>query len=174
MTQIKRISTSILASHSDSNESIRVTRKKRDRNGVIPNHKQQGKNITKHHGTQRYCELCKKSGMPEQKYMSHSSEDCFGKHSNQNSIKYDLGGSLGSRVDDLKQYKSSKHKWKKYLKDFKKQKMIYRISKKSGSHRDLKNIKNTRAKASKKRDNSSSESSRKESYSGSYLSKYSD
>ena len=78
-TQIKRIETSRVASHSDSNESIRVPCKKRDRTGVIPNRKQQGENIPNHHGAQCHCILCRKSGIYERKYMLHGYEDCFGK-----------------------------------------------------------------------------------------------
>ena len=51
--------------------------------------------------------------MPEQKYMSHRSEDCFGKRSDRKSIKDGLGGALGSKADALKQYKRSERKWKR-------------------------------------------------------------
>ena len=51
--------------------------------------------------------------MPEQKYMLHISEDGFGKRSDQKSIKDGLGRALGNREDAVKQYKKSKHKWKK-------------------------------------------------------------
>ena len=90
-TQINRIATSKAAYYSDSDESIRVPRKKKANTGVINNHKQEGKKTPKYHSTQRYCVLCKKAGMPEQKHMSHSSENCFGKRSNQQSIKNGLG-----------------------------------------------------------------------------------
>ena len=79
--------------------------------------------------------------MPEQKYMSYRSEDCFGNSYNHNSIKDGLGGDIGSMPKAMKQYNKSENKRKKYLKDLKKQnKTIYRISKKSGSRRELKNI----------------------------------
>ena len=51
--------------------------------------------------------------MHEKKYMSHSSEDCFGKRSYQNSIKDGLGGPVGSRDDAVKQYNKPKNKWNK-------------------------------------------------------------
>ena len=56
-TQIKRIATSNVSSHSDSDESIRVTLKKRVRTGVIHNLKQQGGDTTNHHCAQRHCVL---------------------------------------------------------------------------------------------------------------------
>ena len=134
--QINRISTSRAASHSDSDESIRVLSKKRSRNGVLPNLKYQGKKTPKHHIAQRYCVLCNKAGITEWKYIPHSSGDCFGKRSDQNSIKDGLEGSLGSRDDATKQYKNSEHKWKKELKALKNQnKMLYSIARKPGSRR---------------------------------------
>ena len=66
-TQIKKIATSRTASHSDSNESVRVTRNNKARTCV--GLKQQGENIPKHHCAQRYCIICKKAGINEQKYM---------------------------------------------------------------------------------------------------------
>ena len=68
-TQTKRHATSKAASHSESDESIRVLHKKRVRTGVIPNRKQQGKNTPKHHGIHHYCVLYKKAGMTERRYM---------------------------------------------------------------------------------------------------------
>ena len=75
----------------------------------------------------------------------------------------------------MKQYKKYKHKCKKELKALKKQnKILYNIFKKSGSLRELKNIKMIKAKASKKRSDSGSDSSRDESDSNSSLSSNSD
>ena len=66
--------------------------------------------------------------------MSHSSDNSFGKRSGQKSIKEVLGGALGNRADVVKHDKKSEHKWKKELKALKKQnKILYSISKKSGS-----------------------------------------
>ena len=39
--------------------------------------------------------------------MSHSSENCFGKCSDQKSIKEVLGGALGNSYDAVNQYKKS-------------------------------------------------------------------
>ena len=104
-TQIKSIENLRAKSNYDSDESIRVPCKKRARTGVIHNCKQQGGNTTKHQGAQRYFVLFKKSGMSEQIYMLHSCEDCFGKSSENNSIKYGLVGDLNNSVYAAKQYK---------------------------------------------------------------------
>ena len=45
--------------------------------------------------------------MPEQKYMSHSAKDCTGVRTNW-TIKDRMGGSVGIRTDNMKQYKKSK------------------------------------------------------------------
>ena len=42
------------------------------------------RNSPKNKGSQRYCMLCKKAGIPERKYKMHSSENCFGKFLNRN------------------------------------------------------------------------------------------
>ena len=90
--------------------------------------------------------------MSEQKYMAHISENCYGNRSDQHSIKEGLVGDLDNRYDVVNKYKKSEHKWKKYLKSLKKQnKMLYSISKKSGLRHKLNNIKNIKAKDSKKR-----------------------
>ena len=71
-----------------------------------------------------------------------------------------MEGALCNRADDIKHYNKSGHKWRKEMKYLKKQnKMLYIIAKKSGLRRELKKIKNIRAKASKKRRYSSSDSS---------------
>ena len=63
---------------------------------------------------------------------------------------------MGSRTDAVKQYKKSENKQKKKLKALKKKiKMLYRISNKSGSRHEIKNIKKIREKASNKRSESS-------------------
>ena len=64
---------------------------------------------------------------------------------------------MGSRTNYVKQYKNSENKCKKDLKSLKKQnKMLYRIAKKSFSHREIKRI---RAKASMNTSISSSDDS---------------
>ena len=86
--QIKRLATLKEAPvDSDRNESVRVPRKKRESTGVILSRKQQEGKMTKHHGAQRYCVIFKKSGMPDQNYMSHISQNCFGKRYYQQPIK---------------------------------------------------------------------------------------
>ena len=78
--KIKRFATSKPAPvNYDSDESVRILRKKRVRNGVLPNRKQQRKKSPKHHGEQRYCVIFKKARTTEKNYMSHSYYNCFGK-----------------------------------------------------------------------------------------------
>ena len=72
-----------------------------------------------HHGIQRYCVIGKKAGMPERKYMSHSSKYCTGMRINR-TIEDGMGGSVGSMNDNLKEYKNSENKQKKVLKALKK------------------------------------------------------
>ena len=75
-------------------------------------------------------------------------------------IKYGMGGSVGSRTYTVKQYNKYENKWKKDIKALKKKNnMIYSIANKSGSLRKIKNIKKIRAKASKKVSESSSDGS---------------
>ena len=74
--------------------------------------------MPRHHGEKRYCVLYK-AGMTEIKYISHSSENFFGKLSEQKSVNDGLGGYLGNRVDAINNHRKSKHKWKKELKDLK-------------------------------------------------------
>ena len=94
--------------------------------------------------------------MSERKYTSHSSEDCTDMRTNR-LIKDGMGGTIRSSTDSLKQYKRSENKRKKELKSLKKQnKILYSITKKSGSHREIKKI---REKDSKKTINSSSDDS---------------
>ena len=113
--------------------------------------------------------------MPKQKYMSHRTGDFFGNHSNHKSVKYGLVIHLGNKYEAVKQFKKSKNKWKKELKALKKQnKIMYSISKKSGLRHKLNNIKNIKAKASKKHSNYSSEPSRDELDSDPSLSRDSD
>ena len=106
--------------------------------------------------------------------MLQSSEYCFGKRSDQNYIRDGMVVPMVSWVESMKQYKNSE-KFKKELKYIKKQnKILYSISKKSGSRHEQKNIKNIKDKAPKKRCNDSSNSSRDEYYSDYSLSSDSD
>ena len=82
-----------------------------------------------------------------------------------------MGGSLGNRDDTINDYKKYEHKCNKDMKYLKKQnKMLYRISMKSDSHCELKNINKIKAKASKKRGYYSSNSYSSDSDSDSFLS----
>ena len=95
--------------------------------------------------------------MHEQKYMSHSDEEWFGKRSDHKTIKDVLGGPMGIRTESVKQYKRSKSKWKIELKDINKEKKrIYSTAKKSGSRRETKKTNKFRTRDPKKRLNDSS------------------
>ena len=120
-TQIKRLETSRAASNSDSKKSVRLMCKKRVRTGFLPNRKHQGGEMPNHHEIHWYCALCKKAGIPEKKYMSHISENCFGKLSYQQPTKLEMGGSIGNRADAVKHCKKYEHKWRKDIKVLKKQ-----------------------------------------------------
>ena len=103
--------------------------------------------------------------------MLHNPGEYFSKRSDQKYIKYGLIGPMGSRSEDANQYKKSLNKWKEELKALSKQnKMLYSISKKSGSRCELKNIKKIKDKFSKKHYNSGSNYSTNEYYSESSLS----
>ena len=73
---IKKIASARAASLSDSNESVRIPRRKKANTGVLNSHNSPSRAYDRYHGAQRYCILCKKAGMPERKYASHSTEDC--------------------------------------------------------------------------------------------------
>ena len=89
--------------------------------------------------------------------MLQRAKDCFGELSKHKPINGGLVGPLEGRSEAVKQYKKSKNKWKNDMKALNKQnKILYSIAKKSGSRRELKNIKNINAKYSKKRCDSSS------------------
>ena len=87
-SQIKILSASKAEpDNSYSNTRPRVTQKNKERTGYMPSRKRQGKNNPKHKGFQCYCVLRKKAEMPERKYKLHISENCFGRGSDQESIK---------------------------------------------------------------------------------------
>ena len=68
------------------------------------------------------------------------------------------GGSLVNRACAVKHYHKTEKNWKGGMKYFRKEKkMIYSMTKKSGSHHDIKNIKKIHKKASKKCSYSSSD-----------------
>ena len=62
--------------------------------------------------------------MPEQKYKSHSSENCSGKQFDQSYVKEWLRGALGNRDYAVKNYQKTENKWKRELKFLKKQNKI--------------------------------------------------
>ena len=110
-----------------SNVSAKVTLKNKASTCAIHTRKQQGKKNPNHKGSQRYCVLCKKTGMPERKYKLYSSENCFGCRSDHKSIKEGLVGILINRNNAVKQYQKSENKWKREMKPLKKQKKCYLV-----------------------------------------------
>ena len=69
---------------------------------------------------------------------------------------------MGIRAEAVKRYKRSESKCKKEIKALKKQnKILYRISNKFGTSREIKKIDNMRSKGSKKRHSDSIDSSTK-------------
>ena len=123
---------------------MRVLWRNKAKTGVSNYHKSPRRAHDRHHGTHNYCVLYNKAGMPERKYMSHSTKDCTGVRIKR-SIKDGMCGPIGSRNHAVQQHKKSESKCKKDLKALKKQKnMIYSIAKKSVSLREIKKIKKIR------------------------------
>ena len=75
---------------SDSDSREEVLHKKKASTGVLPARKQQVKKKPNHKGSQQYWVLCKKAGIIDCKYKSHSSRNCFVYRSYQKFIKEDL------------------------------------------------------------------------------------
>ena len=96
--------------NSDRYASTRVPLNKNERTGVPTACKQQGNKTPKCSGVQSYCVLWKKTGMTESKCKLNSSENCFGKFSNQEFVKESLGGTMGNRANDVKQYHKYENK----------------------------------------------------------------
>ena len=103
---IKKIASARAASLSDSNESVRIPRRKKAKTGVLNSHKTPRRAHNRHHGTHRYYILCKKSGMPERKYMSHITHDCTGMRTKR-PIKDGMGRPAGSRKNGVQQHRKS-------------------------------------------------------------------
>ena len=86
--------------------------------------------------------LCRKAGITEHKWNSHSYENFFGDISDKQSVKDLLGETLVNRADYVKHYKKSEHKWKGGLKALKREKnIIFSMANKFGSCHEIKNIK---------------------------------
>ena len=105
-TQIKKIASARADYLSESDESTRITRKKKSRTGILSSNKGPHKKVYNRHGTQRYCMIWKKAGMPDKKYISHSANECTGICTNR-IIMYGMGVSVVSGSDTVKQYKKS-------------------------------------------------------------------
>ena len=151
VSQIKIIAASKAApANSGRNLSARLPCKKKASTSFLPSHRQQGKKISNHSCAQRYCVLCKKSGISEHKWKMHSYKNFLVKRYYQASIKEGLEENLGNKAVAVNQYQKSENKWTGELEYIKKQnKMFFRMSKRSCSRRELKKIKKSRRYAPK-------------------------
>ena len=102
---INKISSAGAASLYDSNNYVRIPKKKKAKTGVLRSNKPP-KKTHRHHGIQFYCVICKKAGMTDINYTSHSSKDCTGVRTNQY-IKDGIRVPVGSRDNALIHYKKS-------------------------------------------------------------------
>ena len=75
--------------------------------GALLDHKKQGNTTPENNGTQNYCVLYKKAGIP---WKLHSFENCFVRRSNQVYVKDRLGGTLGNRDDAVNHYQKYEKK----------------------------------------------------------------
>ena len=109
--QIKKFASARADSISDSDKSVSIPRKKKASTGVLRSKKNQ-KKAHKHHGIQRYCVLCKKAVIPDQKCMSHSAED-FTVLCTNRTIKDGIIIYVVSKANTVKQYKKSEKNGRK-------------------------------------------------------------
>ena len=86
---IKEIASARSAYLSDSDEYMRIMKKKKANTGVLRSNNPP-KEAHMYHNIQNYCVLCMKAVIPERKYMSHSAKDCTGVCTNR-SIKDVMG-----------------------------------------------------------------------------------
>ena len=63
--------------------------------------------------------------MPERKCRLKISETLLGKSSGQASLKEGMGGNMGKRDKCVKKFRKAEKKWKRELKNLKKQKKLY-------------------------------------------------
>ena len=101
---IKNIASTRAASQSDSDEYVRIPRRKKAKTGFLNSNKSPRRAYDKQHGAQRYCVLCKKVEMPEQKCALNSDED-FTSVCTKRSIKDGIVGPIGSRNHAVQQHK---------------------------------------------------------------------
>ena len=87
-TKIKNIYFVKSVAHSYRNTSVRIPGKNKANTGVLHNSKGPNNKAPEHHGNQIHCVLYNKAVITERKYMPHSAGDCFGKRSEQKSIRY--------------------------------------------------------------------------------------
>ena len=76
VVHIKKIASVSAVYLSDSDKSARIPRRKKAKVCVLRSTKSPVRAHDRHHGAHPYCVLCKKAGIPERNYESHTSEDC--------------------------------------------------------------------------------------------------
>ena len=106
---INKIVSARAASQSDSNESTRILRSNKAKTGALRSNNSPRRAHERHHGAQRYCVLCKKAGIPERNYASHSAKDYTGvctKHSTEDGTR----GRIGSRTHSVQHHNKSEKK----------------------------------------------------------------
>ena len=94
---INKIASTRAASKSDSDKSVKITRRKKAKTGVLSSNKSPRSAHDRYHGVKRYCVIYKKTGITECKYSLNSAEDCTGVRTKR-SIKDGMGGKIGSRT----------------------------------------------------------------------------
>ena len=104
--QINKIDSSRDASIYENDNSVIIPRNNKAKTGVLHSNKSPKRAHSRHRGIHRYYLLCKKAGIPGLKYTLHSARDCTWVRTKR-SIKYGLVEPMGSRTDDVKQYRKS-------------------------------------------------------------------
>ena len=97
---IKKIASAMASSLSDSDEYMRILKRKKANNSVMRSNKSPRRAHDIHHDVQRYCVLFKKSGTSEQKHLLRSSEDCTGVRT-KCPIKDGMRGPMGSSTNSV-------------------------------------------------------------------------
>ena len=121
MDHIKRLATSKVAPvNSDSDKSVKVTRKKKASTGVLPACNNKVKNTPKYHVAYRHCVMYKKSGMYDCKWKSHTSKTFFGKSSDRAYVKDGLVGTMVNRSNAVNHCQKNEKKCKRELISLKK------------------------------------------------------
>ena len=121
--KLKRKTASQRDEKSHGKNSNRVERDRKSKKDRKPRTTSQGK--------QRYCELCKAAGVPEEYYTNHSTANCRKKEYYQKK----LSGNFSSRSGGVRDFKREARKQEKRAAKYKKMAREFRASRKSSSSR---------------------------------------